>query len=915
MDNNESSEGNHSNMAAELRLLKALNAARSIAFEFDLQSGTALWIGEFHQSLGIAANGLVDSYVQRIHPDDRANFVAAIDGCSPDRPKYSMTYRFYSKSGTLFWLRDDAEAVFDDSGRSVSITGTCRDVTQDQKAKRDVETRCRQLRAITDTVPALIAYVDSSLEYCFANDGYAAEFAKRPDDIIGKSVAEILGKENFRNVEPHLTLAMRGEKQRYDLALQVGKNQTRFKEVCYIPDADEFGEVVGCYVMAFDVTQQKRDSIRANERETDLLRSEEKLAANEHRLKRVIDGASIGIAFAKRDGELLSANDAALRMLGISRRRLSGEKCKWTDCVSPEDESSVAALLQELGDTGRILPHELLLRNARKNIQPVQVSSLSVSSDDEEHVVFFVDLTEQKRFQQSLDEARRQAEAANATKSEFLANMSHEIRTPMSAIIGYLDILSRNLTEPDDLKSVAVIRQNSHFLLDIINDILDISKIEAGKVVLHKKRFRPEKLLADVRSLMDVRAAEKDLSLNFAFDSPIPKTIRSDEKRLKQILVNLIGNAVKFTEGGSVNVNVCFLDDGFLEFNVTDTGIGMDTKLLKKLFQPFTQGDSSLNREFGGTGLGLTISQRLAELLGGEITASSTGGTGSRFTLRIAVGSLTNVPMVMPDLLVRTANTRKSQLVDLPKVSGRILVVDDRRDIRHVAQHILVEAGATVSAAEHGQEAIELIEQAESEGSAYDLIVMDMQMPVLDGYQATRKLRDSGFDKPIVALTAHAMRGDRQRCIDAGCSDYLTKPLDRPVFLNLLASYLDLNAQQQTGKRRILVVEDSVHAADSLAMLLELREHIVEKAYDGATAIELAEDFRPDVVLLDLGLPDMNGGEVLRRIKMSHASNRTPRFIAVTGREELNDSEREEFAEHLVKPIDIVELEQLVETL
>lgn len=662
-------------------------------------------------------------------------------------------------------------------------------------------------------------------------------------------------------------------------------------------DAD--GEITKITSVLKDATQQRR--------------SEQKLAANEHRLQRVVDGASVGIAFAKTCGQVVTANDAALRMLGVTRASFDREGYNWMDSIRTNDRAQARAVVQELKSSGRMPPRELLLQHRTGNLQPVQVSSLSVSTNEEEHVVFMVDLADQKRSQQSLDEARKLAEAANNTKSEFLANMSHEIRTPMSAIMGYLEILSRNLTQPDDLKCISVIRHNSQFLLDIINDILDISKIEAGKLALHKKRFQPAKLLADVRSLMDVRAAEKDLELSIHFDGKIPKTIRSDDKRLKQILVNLLGNAIKFTESGAIELRVSYVaDQESLSLEVTDTGIGMSPKLIGRLFQPFTQGDSSLNREFSGTGLGLNISQRLAHLLGGEIKVASEVGKGSKFSLRIATGSLKNVPLVNPNLSVINADAQDLSSGDLPTLSGRILVVDDRRDIRHIAKLIVQDAGGLVDEAEDGKRAIEAIERASIEGDPFDLIVMDMQMPVMDGYEATRRLRQSGFDRPIIALTAHAMRGDRQRCLDAGCTDYLTKPLDRTGFLRLLASYQKgAEVAESPRPRRVLIVEDQHESADVLGMLLESDGHVIAKAYDGARALEQVTTFRPEVVLLDLGLPDMSGFEVLESIR-SIQSDSPVTVIAMTGRDNDHETLEAGFNHHVLKPVDLDKLNVLL---
>ena len=1020
----------HSSRDGESRWLRSLDAAHMISFDVEICTGAITRNGALCETLGVGQHGSRETFLQRVHPDDREQLKSAREQCTPESPSYTVTYRFEKSDGSECWLREDANAIYGDSGRKIHIIGTCRDVTAEQETRRDLEKQRRQLKSITDATPALIAYVDTEQRYQFVNATYATEFDKPINEIIGATVCDVVGTANYQKMKPHLEAALGGEKRVYELLVDQGNEQApTFKEVTYVPDINSDGGVNGCNVLVVDITQQKQDANAAIEREsqlqlalqtarmgvlewdakqdrvtlsdslyeilgyapgaieatrdgflsivhpddramlqrkiasamhgcedfsveyrvicgksgtviwtygtgslqrddqgrlqrmtsvvkdiTDRRISEQKLAQNEHRLQQVVDGASVGIAFVKTTGQLVSANDAALRMLGVSRTQFDHEGYDWTNSIRHEDRAKANTIVDELKASGRMPPREILLSHIGGKLQPVQLSSISVSAEDDEHVVFLVDLSEQKRFEQSIDEARQSAETANATKSEFLANMSHEIRTPMSAIIGYLDILARNLTEPDDLKCVSIIRHNSRFLLEIINDILDISKIEAGKLDLQKKRFRPERLLADVRSLMDVRAAEKDLELNFEFDGEIPKTIRSDDKRLKQILVNLIGNAIKFTEDGSIDLRVHFLKaEQLLAFDVIDTGIGIQLKLLAKLFQPFTQADTSLNREFGGTGLGLTISQRLANLLGGEILAESESGKGSVFSLRVAVGSLEDVSMTVPNLSARIADPKPKTDIDLPRLSGRILVVDDRRDIRHIAKHILEEVGACVVEAEDGKQAIDCIQQAESVREEFDLIVMDMQMPVMDGYEATRQLRASGFDKPIVALTAHAMRGDRKRCIDAGCSDYLTKPLDRRQFVNLLASRMEAPENGSTTEsRRILIVEDLVEAADSLAVLLEFKDYVVEKAYDGATAVELAENFRPEVVLLDLGLPDMSGYDVLKAVKRLQP---TAHFIALTGRDNPEETYRAGFAYHIVKPVDIDKIEAIIASL
>ncbi|QEG38371.1 chemotaxis protein CheB [Roseimaritima ulvae] len=391
------------------------------------------------------------------------------------------------------------------------------------------------------------------------------------------------------------------------------------------------------------------------------------------------------------------------------------------------------------------------------------------------------DITAQHEFEQSLKEARTQAEAANQSKSTFLANMSHEIRTPMTAILGYTDLIADRIDDDETLEHVRTIRRNGDFLLDIINDILDLSKIEAGKLDVTAQRFAPVALVEDVRSIMDVRAAERGIQLDVEYRGLLPAQIASDPKRLRQILINLVGNAIKFTPEGEVKIIVSFEpqeagQECKLQFEIVDTGIGISPKQQRRLFQPFSQGNDDVNREFGGTGLGLAISKRLTELLGGEISAESTLGQGSRFCFAVDVGQIEDVDMVSPP--------QQNETPDLPPTVSdihldcHVLVVDDRRDIRYLSRTLLQKAGAEVSEAEDGQVALQVVEQKSHAGTPFDLILLDMQMPRLDGYQTAQRLRRQGFGGPIIALTADAMQGDMTRCIESGCNDYLSKPIN-----------------------------------------------------------------------------------------------------------------------------------------
>lgn len=403
-----------------------------------------------------------------------------------------------------------------------------------------------------------------------------------------------------------------------------------------------------------------------------------------------------------------------------------------------------------------------------------------------------------QRLQRQTNELRsaiEAAEGANRAKSAFLANMSHEIRTPLTAILGFADVLLESgdigKAPTERVEAIDTIRRNGAHLVSLINDLLDLSKIEAGKFQTEHLPCSLHRLIADLQQLMQVRLDEKKLTFSTEYLGPLPEMIQTDPTRLRQILMNLLSNSIKFTSSGGIKIVINLIgrgNDRKVQLDISDTGIGISDAMREKLFQPFTQEDGSMSRRFGGTGLGLTISKQFAKLLGGDLVILDTSSQGTTFRLTIDPGPLQNATLQQPDKFVETPRQTPRKLAELKDILAnvRVLLVEDGPDNQRLISFLLKKAGACVEIAENGQLGYQAATNASLRGEPFDVILMDMQMPIMDGYTAATKLRQDKYEGPIIALTAHAMAEDRNRCVEAGCTDYTTKPVDREKLIDLI---------------------------------------------------------------------------------------------------------------------------------
>jgi len=389
-----------------------------------------------------------------------------------------------------------------------------------------------------------------------------------------------------------------------------------------------------------------------------------------------------------------------------------------------------------------------------------------------------------------LEKVSAQALEATRTKSEFLAIMSHEIRTPLTSIIGFAEALEEPSTEIEDRSSITkTIIKNGKHLLKIINDILDISKIEANRMEFENTYFSPVELINDVEETIKYQCMEKGIQFYVEYEFPIPNVICNDVLRIKQIILNLCSNALKFTKAGKVCIKVrSDIENEKIFFTVIDSGIGLTEEQISKVFDAFTQADSSTTRQYGGSGLGLSLSRQFAEKMGGSITVESLVGIGSQFCVSIKTGKIDTQQLITGEPELPEKNDSIKRQYDFSyHVKGNILIVEDNHDNQQLLSILLSGIGAELTFADNGQQAID-----KARSKPYDLIFMDLQMPVMGGLEATKKLRQAGYERPIVALTANAMKSDHDMCISAGCDGFLTKPINREKLFHTIYKYLEI---------------------------------------------------------------------------------------------------------------------------
>ncbi|MBS0201958.1 MAG: PAS domain-containing protein [Planctomycetes bacterium] len=791
-----------------------------------------------------------------LHPDDFDMTWQAVERHFQDREPYHIEHRLRTRDGEYRWFLERGQAVWDASGVPFRMAGSIKDITvrKATESRDRVRNRVLELLAsgasLTEVLDPLVQSIESEsprlrCSILFLDKGGTRLLTGAAPSLPAEYAEAINGIEIGMGVGSCGTAAFLGERvvvediathpywNGYrDLALDAGLVS------CWSePIRGKSGAVLGTFaIYGTEKCAPTESEIRLIEVASNLagIAIERKqvdaaLLESEERWKFALEGAGDGVwDWNIQTGEVVFSRRWC-EMLGFAEHELEHSLDGWKSRIHPDDLPIVMTSLQDyLGgkSVSYMNEHRMLCQDG--SVRWILSRGIIVSCDPAGAALRMIgthsDITDRKRMEEDssrylkqveasrdriteqsiqlirqseeLARARDQAEAAARAKSEFLANMSHELRTPLTAILGYADLL---YDEDDSTPAVPhretidIIRSNGRHLQELIDDILDLSKIEADRMTLEPAQVSPRELVQDVLRLMQLRAAEKGLQLQTEFCFPMPERITTDALRVRQILVNLVGNAIKFTQRGIVKVIVRYETGTQRQFfTVSDSGIGIKEEQLHRLFTPFSQADASMSRRFGGTGLGLSISKRLANMLGGDITASSEFGSGSRFTLEIkaepCAGTelLTCAPPINSSVVAITANSAVLRL------SGRILLAEDVLANQKLIAFLLQKWGADVQVVDNGLLAVDAVLKSASNATSFDLILMDIQMPEMDGYTATALLRSKGYSGQIIALTAHASDEDRDRCLDSGFDGFAVKPIQKDQLFSVCERHLAL---------------------------------------------------------------------------------------------------------------------------
>jgi PAS domain S-box-containing protein len=773
------------------------------------------------------------------------------------------------------------------------------------------EKRMRQergfLEALLRSAPTAFVAMSSEGIVLGANPAFEGLFGYAPDEAIGRHLNDLIVPES----EEETSRQLEGE-------VLAGKTVT-----AEVPRRRKNGTLVWVRVAAAPVEDGDRGTWFVLYHDiTDIKRAESVLRQAEQQYRELVESASDVVWQVDRQGCWSFMNAASRGVYGREPRDMVGQPL--ADVVAPEYLDRDLAAFRDVLKGEALEDYETVHQHADGSMRHLSFSAHPVQDDAGEVVGargITRDVTDRVAAREAVERARQLAERAAEAKAAFLANMSHEIRTPMNGVLGMTELLLRTDLDAEQRQSVELVQSSAESLLRVIDDILDFSRIESGELVLEDIPFDLHAMIQSVVRLLAVRAFEKDVELLLDIGPRVPKRVRADPGRMRQVLTNLVGNAIKFTSEGEVIVTVrAGASNGRQEIRlaVRDTGIGIPEEKLETIFDEFTQADVSTTRRFGGTGLGLAICRRIVEVMDGDLSVKSEEGRGSEFSFTASV---------LPE-----GDEKPTTLVRNRAVlhNTRVLVVDDNETNRRIMRAMLEGVEAVVSEVESADDALQLMQQAHQGGAPFALVLVDAYMPDVDGFELARRVQqdEALATTPLMMVTSVGQRGDAQRCRELGIRGYITKPVSGPEVVEMAAALLagpdeiadtDLvtryTIQENRRGLRILLAEDNVVNQEVAAGLLRRRGHEVEIVPDGKAAVEAATDQRFDIILMDLQMPVCDGLSATRQIRALPGGEAIP-IIAMSAHVLEEEKERAREAgmnDYLVKPFKPHDLFALVE--
>ncbi len=751
-------------------------------------------------------------------------------------------------------------AVRDESGKVLGIQGMFWDVTDRRRAEEALKVSEARQRAIFEAALDCIITIDA--------DGKIVEFNRAAEQTFGYKSAEMVGKEMAEILTPPSSRARhRDNLLRYQSTGEASILGRRLEMPLMKKNEEAFMAEVAMQPVPHGDSLQFTIFLRDI---TDRLKAEERLRRSNARFQRLVESDIIGIIIVNLNGLIKEANDVFLGMTGYLKSEVRAGRLNLMEMTPIEYHSQDQECLIHLNEHGTCPAWEKELTRKDGSRVPILLGVTLLEGNNQEALCFVLDISTQKETEQQLKKAKEAADAASKSKSAFLANMSHEIRTPMNAVIGMTDLVLHSELAPEQREYLQVVAESAESLLQLINDILDFSKIEVGKLELEEVEFRLRDAINGVLKSLAVQAHSKAIEIVCQVDHDVPDLVSTDLNRLRQILINLVGNAIKFTPSGEVVIKVekqhHINNKLHLLISVTDTGIGIPQKRIKHIFEPFEQLEQSMARRFGGTGLGLSITSRLVELMGGRIWCESTEEQGATFFFTSVINAIADCPdEIDPEVT--------SQLEQL-----RVLAVDDNESSSNSLAEMFESWNINLQTSDSAANAIDKLHESE-----FDIILIDAHMPHVDGFELVEQMKGTtfGFELPaiFIMLTSGDPPGDIARCEELGAAAYLMKPINPSELFDTLIAFVGgekLSSAQFTayeaepsasGVLKILLVEDSVYNQKLAVGLLKKKGHSITVAENGKVALKFLKNQTFDLVLMDVQMPEMDGLEATRAIR------------------------------------------------